>query len=62
MIIANHQTLDRICTTAGSDLYSARRLSGSMPVPLKLLLLALVDERGCLAMPARALRSTEGRP
>jgi hypothetical protein len=57
MIIANHQTLDRIRTTAGSDLYGARRLSDSMLVLLKLL-----DERGCLAMPARALQSTEGRP
>ena len=81
MIIANHQTLDRICATAGSELYRARRLTDGMVVLLKwhrpdhanaaqsarfrseyrLLQslnvvgaakpLALVDERGCLAMP-----------
>jgi serine/threonine protein kinase len=80
MIIANHQTLDRISTTAGSDLYRARHLTDGMPVLLKqlrpehanaaqsarfereyLLLqtlnvagiakpLALIDERGCLAL------------
>ena len=36
MIIANCQTLERICTTAGSDLYRARRLTDGMPVLLKL--------------------------
>jgi hypothetical protein len=37
MIVANHQTLGRICTTAGSDLYRARRLSDRVPVLVKLL-------------------------
>jgi PAS domain S-box-containing protein len=37
MTIANCQTIDRICTTAGSDLYRARRLTDGMPVLLKLL-------------------------
>jgi PAS domain S-box-containing protein len=36
MLIANCQTLERICTTAGSDLYRARRLTDGMPVLLKL--------------------------
>src|ERR1700686_1209233 len=36
MLIANCQTLERICTTAGSDLYRARRLADGMPVLLKL--------------------------
>ena len=35
MIIANHQTLDRICATAGSELYRARRLTDGMAVLLK---------------------------
>jgi predicted ATPase len=79
MIIANHQTLDRICATAGFELYRARRLTDGMAVLLKrhrpehaqsagffkseyrLLQslnvagaakpLALIEERGCLAMP-----------
>ncbi len=81
MIIANHQTLERLCATAGSELYRARRLTDGMAVLLKrhrpeqanaaqsvgfrseyrLLQslnvagaakpLALIDERGCLAMP-----------
>jgi predicted ATPase/signal transduction histidine kinase/ActR/RegA family two-component response regulator len=81
MIIANHQTLGRICATAGSELYRARRLTDGLVVLLKwhrpdhanaaqsarfrseyrLLQslnvvgaakpLALVDERGSLAMP-----------
>src|SRR5258707_9186703 len=79
MTIANCQTLERICATAGSDLYRGRRLTDGMPVLLKLpaqqadaaqlarlrreyLLLrslnvagiakplALVDERGHLAL------------
>src|SRR3979409_2367335 len=79
MTIANCQTLERICATAGSDLYRGRRLTDGMPVLLKLpaqqadavqfarlrreyqLLqslnvagiakpLALVDERGGLAL------------
>jgi PAS domain S-box-containing protein len=36
MIIANCRTLERICTTADSDLYRARRLTDGMPVLLKL--------------------------
>jgi hypothetical protein len=36
MIIANCQTLERICTTAGSDLYRAHRLTDGMPVLFKL--------------------------
>ncbi|MFL9919047.1 AAA family ATPase [Paraburkholderia fungorum] len=36
MIIANCQILHRTCTTAGSDLYRARRLTDGMPVLLKL--------------------------
>ena len=36
MTIADCQTLDRIGTTAGSDLYRARRLTDGMPVLLKL--------------------------
>ncbi|MEA3124008.1 MAG: hypothetical protein QOD67_1027 [Caballeronia sp.] len=47
MIIANCQTLERICTTADSDLYRARRLTDAMPVLLKLPL-----------EPADAARST----
>src|SRR6267142_2114649 len=35
MIIANHQTLDRICATAGSELYHARRLTDGMAMLLK---------------------------
>src|ERR1700730_8232393 len=35
MILANHQTLDRICATAGSELYRARRLTDGMAVLLK---------------------------
>ena len=35
MTIANYRTLERICTTAGSDLYRARRLTDGMPVLLK---------------------------
>ena len=35
MIIANHQTLDRICATAGSELYRARRLTDGMTMLLK---------------------------
>ena len=37
MVIANCQTIERICTTAGSDLYRARRLTDGMPVLLKFL-------------------------
>src|ERR1700675_1325635 len=36
MLIANCQTLERICTTADSDLYRGRRLTDGMPVLLKL--------------------------
>ena len=36
MVIANCQTIERICTTAGSDLYRARRLTDGMAVLLKL--------------------------
>ncbi|WP_188131156.1 trifunctional serine/threonine-protein kinase/ATP-binding protein/sensor histidine kinase [Paraburkholderia panacisoli] len=36
MLIANYQALERICSTAGSDLYRARRLTDGMPVLLKL--------------------------
>jgi PAS domain S-box-containing protein len=36
MIIGNCQILDRICTTAGSELCRARRLADGMPVLLKL--------------------------
>jgi serine/threonine protein kinase len=36
MIIANCQILHRTCTTAGSDLYRARRLTDGIPVLLKL--------------------------
>ncbi|CAB3796427.1 trifunctional serine/threonine-protein kinase/ATP-binding protein/sensor histidine kinase [Pararobbsia alpina] len=36
MAIANCQIYDRICATAGSDLYRARRLTDGMPVLLKL--------------------------
>jgi serine/threonine protein kinase len=36
MAIANHQTLQRICTTAGSELYRGRRLTDGRPVLLKL--------------------------
>ncbi|MFM0149243.1 trifunctional serine/threonine-protein kinase/ATP-binding protein/sensor histidine kinase [Paraburkholderia sp. RL18-085-BIA-A] len=36
MVIANCQTFERICATAGSDLYRARRLTDGMPVLLKL--------------------------
>jgi hypothetical protein len=34
--IANCQTFERICTTASSDLYRARRLTDGVPVLLKL--------------------------
>jgi PAS domain S-box-containing protein len=37
MIIANYQTIERICTTAGSDLYRARWLKDGTPVLLKQL-------------------------
>jgi hypothetical protein len=36
MLIANCQTLERICTTSSSDLYRARRVTDWMPVLLKL--------------------------
>jgi serine/threonine protein kinase len=36
MVIANYQTLERLCATAGSDLYRACRLTDGMPVLLKL--------------------------
>jgi PAS domain S-box-containing protein len=36
MIIANCQTFERICATAGSDLYRGRRLTDGRPVLLKL--------------------------
>jgi PAS domain S-box-containing protein len=35
MVIANCQTIELICTTAGSDLYRARRLTDGMAVLLK---------------------------
>ncbi|CAB3802913.1 serine/threonine protein kinase [Pararobbsia alpina] len=35
MVIANCQIIERICTTAGSDLYRALRLTDGMPVLLK---------------------------
>jgi PAS domain S-box-containing protein len=35
--VTNFQALDRICTTAGSDLYRARRLDDGMPVLMKRL-------------------------
>jgi hypothetical protein len=35
MVIANCLTIERICSTAGSDLYRARRLTDGMPVLLK---------------------------
>ncbi|PRX97550.1 ATP-binding sensor histidine kinase [Paraburkholderia sp. BL25I1N1] len=37
MTIANLQILERICSTAGSDLYRGRRTNDGMPVLLKLL-------------------------
>ncbi|MEA3087771.1 MAG: hypothetical protein QOC89_5468, partial [Paraburkholderia sp.] len=37
MIIANCQTIDQVCMTAGSALYRGRRLMDGMPVLLKLL-------------------------
>ena len=37
MVIANYQTLERICVTAGSDLYRAHRLTDGTPVLLKRL-------------------------
>jgi serine/threonine protein kinase len=36
MVIANCQIIERICTTAGSDLYRARRMTDGMAVLLKL--------------------------
>src|SRR6202163_1540254 len=36
MLTGNCQTLERMCTTAGSALYRARRLTDGMPVLLKL--------------------------
>jgi predicted ATPase len=35
MIIANHEIIDRVCATAGSDLYRARRLADGVTVLLK---------------------------
>lgn len=37
MIIANYQIIDRVCMTAGSALYRARRLTDRTPVLVKLL-------------------------